>query len=178
MRFLKKMLRFLLWSLLFVYLAIALLPKESLFYQAERLLEPMKIYVNEADLSDRLLNFKLHEATILYQDVEAATIEGISLTTLLFYNRLSLTPFAIKEELAAFVPPKIATLSITQHILMPHKISIEAAGDFGTATGYVDLFERKLHIDIVFSSLVSRDYPALLKMVKHNAEGYYYEQAF
>ena len=110
--------------------------------------------------------------------MEAATIEGVSLTTLLFYNSLSVTPFSVKEDLAGFIPPKIESLSFTHHIFMPHKITIEASGDFGTATGYVDLLKRQVHIDIAFSSLVSRNYPALLKMVKHNSEGYYYAQAF
>jgi len=178
MRRIKKLLRILLWSLVFIYLAIALLPKEALFYKAERLLEPMKVYINEGDTSDRLLNFKLHDATLLYQDVEAATIEEISLTTLLVYNSLSTTPFAVNEALAGFIPPKIEALSVTHHILMPHKVWIDAAGDFGTATGYIDLLERRVYIDIVFSSLVNRSYPALLKMVKQNGEGYYYEQAF
>lgn len=178
MKLLKKMLRLLLWSVIFLYLAIALLPKEALFYQAERWLEPMQVYINETDVSDRLVNFRLEGATLIYQDVEAATIEEISLTTLLVYNSLSVSPFTIREELASFVPPGIESLSLTHHILMPHRIRIDAAGDFGTATGYVDLLQRRIHIDIAFSSLVNRNYPALLRMVRKNSEGYYYEQAF
>lgn len=178
MRFLKKTLRIFAWTLLFLYLGVALLPKEALFYQAEKMLAPMKIFINETDLSDHLLTFNLEAATFIYQDIEAATIDEISLTALLFYNSLSVSPFQIKEELAGFIPPGIETLRMTHTILMPHRISIEAAGDFGSAQGYVDLLAKKVRVNITFSSLVNRNYRALLKMVKKDSEGYYYEQAF
>ncbi len=178
MRAIKKLLRLLLWALIFLYLAVALLPKEALFYQAERALEPMHIFINEKEVSDRLFSVTLEDATLLYQDVEAATAEGITLTTLLVYNSLSVTPFRINEDLAGFIPPGIEKLRITHHLFMPHRIRIEAAGDFGTAIGYADLLERRLRIDITFSSLVNRDYPALLKMVRKDTEGYYYEYTF
>ena len=129
------------------------------------MLEPMKIFINETGVSDHLLTLNLEGATLIYQDVEAATIDEISLTTLLFYNSLSVSPFRVKEELAGFVPPKIETLRMTQTILMPHRISIEASGDFGSAQGYVDLLARKVRLNITFSSLVNRNYQALLKIV-------------
>ena len=178
MRFLKKIVKALLWSLLFLYLAVAMLPKEALFYKAETLLQPFKVYVNESGTSDRLLAFDINDATILFQDIEAAKIDTIRLTTLLFYNAVTVSPFRVKEDLAAFVPPVVDSLQLTHHIFMPHRIALYAKGDFGEARGYVDLLARRVHIDIDFAAVVSRNHRALLQMVRKNNEGYYYEYAF
>jgi hypothetical protein len=178
MRLFKKILTSLAWVLLFVYLSVMMLPKEALFFKAEELLQPFKIYLNESGSSDRLLAFELQDTTLLYQDIEAAKIDRIRLVTLLFYNRLSVTPFTVKEDLAAFVPPGIEALSLTHHLFMPHRVALYAKGDFGEAEGFVDFYTRRVYLDITFDAVVNRNHRALLQMVKKNEQGYYYEYAF
>lgn len=177
-RFFLKTARLLGWFFLALYLAVALLPKTELYYLLESKLSPLQIYINGEEVSDRLLWTSIEGGEILYQDIEAVTLQHISLTTLLLYNSLTVSPFSFRDELSAFVPPKVESLSVTHSILSPHLLHIHAKGDFGEATGYVDLFRRIVRIDFAFAPVMSRNHAALLGLVKRDKGGYFYEQAF
>ena len=167
-----------LWGIVLLYLIVFFIPKSNLYYLGESFLAKEKIYINGETAADRGWQFALHDAGVIYQGIRAATIPEVSLTTLLVYNSLSVAPFAVSDELSGFLPPQVEAIRITHSLLAPHKLSLYAKGDFGEVTGEVNLLNRTIQADMKISSVMQKNYGAMLRQLKKTKEGYRYASSF
>ena len=168
----------LVWFLVFLYLLIGFLPKAGLYYLGERKLADMKVYISGETVSDRFLGVSVSGGTVYYEGIKVAPLPEIHLTTLLFYNALTVEGFRFSDDVADFVPPEFGGLRVVHSILAPHKATISAEGDFGTLSGEANLLERKVRLLFSPSATVSKQYPALERYFKKTREGLVYEIRF
>lgn len=175
---LKKLLWGLAWFLLFVYLLIGFLPKAGLYYLGEQALAENKVYVTGEKVSDTFLGLSLSGGEIYFEGILVAPVPEIRLTTLLFYNGLTVAPFRFSDQVSDFVPPEFGGLRVVHSVLAPHKVRIEGSGDFGSLNGEVNLLERRVEVLFTPSGAVSKNYPSLLRYFKKTRDGLVYATAF
>jgi len=178
MKRIGKFFLFLGWIVVFIYLLVGFLPKAGLYYLGEQKLAEKKIFISGEKVSDRFFGFGLSGGQIYYEGIHVAPMPEIDLTTLLFYNTLTVEGFRFSEDVADFVPPEFGGLAVTHSILAPHKVFLSGDGDFGSIAGETDLLERKLHLVFSPSAAVSKQYPALKRYFKKTKEGLVYEIRF
>lgn len=177
-RVMRKIAVFFIWFIISIYIAVAMLPKSELYYQAEHLLKKHNVYLSDETTSDKLFFFDVDNANIIYTDIDAAHIDKIAVSTFVFYNSINVSPFSVKNSLSGFIPPKVEFIRIKNFIWRPHIITLESEGDFGKASGFIDLLNRRVHIDFVFSSVINIKYSQLLRVLNKTKEGYMYESSF
>lgn len=174
----KKSLIFIIWILIFVYTAVALLPKNELYYKAEHILEKYKVYINNEKLDNRLFSFKINDANVAYTDIKIAKIDNISFNSYVFYNSIEVPAFELDESLALILPAKVEFIKIKNSIIQPSMVTIESQGEFGKASGFINLRERKIYIEFVFAPIIKTRYRQALRVLKRTKEGYKYESSF
>lgn len=166
------------YPLIFIYALVIVSPKQELFYFAEEFLEKEKLVISNEKISDLGLFFKIQNATLFYDSIQAGNARELSTLFTLFYNRVSLSNFEIHSDFKDFFPGNIEKIEAKHIFYQPHIIEISGEGAFGSLSGDVNLIERKIRVVLKVSSVMSRKYRQLLRGFKKSKEGYVYEQKF
>lgn len=171
----KKLLIAIFYFLFFIYAFIFLLPKQEIYYFLENKLSPVFVASNEK-VSDKGFVFTLSSLDLAYNSIKTAHVKNASLFLGVFYNNMNINEILVEKSFETFVGKKIKTLQLTQHIFMPHIISINAIGDFGTLNGSINLIKQKISLDLAPSSSFANS--VLLKSLQKTTKGYRYETNF
>jgi hypothetical protein len=161
--------------LMVFWLAIlVLMPKQELYYKLEEVLDQYEVRLNEAEVSEGLFSLTLKEVNVYVKDIKVATIEEVSLFSLLFYSSMDLQSLRVDDSLKNMVPEETKTALLRHSILSPEEVSVEASGSFGSLSGKIDLNARQIHLDFNESKELQMLKPALKKSEK----GWVYETSF
>lgn len=149
---------------------IILLPKENLYYSAEKAFAPMHLFLDDEDIHNRLIYLDVCDATLLFDSIEIGSIEKIRLTAFVFYNQVSIQSINFNKQFSMLFPDKIDYLTFTYSILHPLSINIEGKGGFGPVYGKIDLYDGSMKLFFTPSREMRR-YPLLLaKLYKSEGE--------
>ena len=175
----RYMLKFFAYLLLVLFLVIFFLPKVNLYYKAEQILQNYKLTVSAEKLTDNGFSFKINDGVVYFDDLAVAKIGEISLTSLLFYNRIDVKPFSFSKDMQQFVPLRVDNLNITYTIINPVNISIAASGEFGSLKGDISLLDKNISLLLKPSkTLLNKRVFWLRQMKKDSQGGYHYESAY
>jgi len=152
----------------------AFMPKEEFYFSLEKVLAKEGIEINESRISEGLFTLSLHELTVYAKGIKMATMQDAKCFTLLLYTDLTINGVVVDKMLKSMFPTKVEKLQLTHSVFSPLQVRIEGEGSFGTATGMVDLAERKIHIDFGKSAKLE----AFRSRLKHGKEGWYYESTY
>jgi hypothetical protein len=151
-----------------------LMPKQELYYKLEQTLEKSAIKINEKQIDEGFFTLTLHEADVYAKGIKLATVEKVSLFTLLFYTHISIEKLVLDDSLKSMAPTNIDYVNGIHKIWNPLNISLDAEGTFGTLSGKADAKERSLRIDFNASKGIEMLKPKL----KQDEKGWYYETSF
>ena len=166
-------------TLISLLMIIAIIPKSLLYYELENTLAKQKIYINGEKTKDILNLFYIDEAKIYYADIKIANIQEISLSSIIFFNSISIEGIKINKHLNEFMPREISDIDISYNIFSPTKINIESSGNIGELTGYIDLLSKILILKLNPSKIIKTKYNKILSLMKKdNKGGYIYEYKF
>ena len=160
-----------LYILLFWVALIVFMPKEELYFSLEKVLAKQGIEINESQISEGMFSLDLQDLTIYAKGIKVMTVEKVECFTLLFYTNVVIDNVSVDKALSSMIPEKIEKIQLTHSVLSPMKIQLKGEGSFGIANGYIDLPERKIHIDFDKSAKVG----SLRRQLKKGEEGWYYE---
>lgn len=170
-----QMVKNILLSFFVVWLAvIVFMPKKQLYYTLEHELQKQGLVINEQSIEEGMFSLTIKEANIYVKGINVASIDEISLFTLLFYNSVNIKNVLFDDSLKDFVPQQIEKSAITNSIISPFKAHITSLGIFGLAEGIVDFKSRTLRIDIVDE----KDTKSIKSQLKKDEKGLYYETSF
>ena len=176
MRFLKKTVLFL---LVFIALVIFFSPKTQLYYKAEEILADNNVILSEETPKDHGFVFSIEGGRLYYDDLEVAQLNKITLLPLLFFNRLSVAPFAFSKEMQGFVPGMVTKMYIQYSVIDPLHVICKAEGDFGTFSGSIAFLDRNISMGLVPSEKLLQSRPPWLHQLKKDKGGVYrYESAY
>jgi len=163
-----------------LYLVVVLLslavfaPKRELYYLLESYLMRQDIIIDNETIESGLFSLTLRHPDLYVKGIRIATIQEVSLLTLLFYTHAAAKDIETDRSLRQWVPGKIDTVSLDYQLLDPARITIRATGFFGEAKGYLSLRKRVLHLDLLQEKAIG----SLKPMLKKGKKGWYYETSF
>lgn len=166
------------WLLLFIYLIIAFLPKENLFYLAEQKIKPYNIVLNNESLKDRFFLFEINNGTLFYDGLHVGDVESIDMFLGLFYNQISLKNANFSDSLKQFVPKEITDFTIKSTIFYPIYFWIDGKGDFGEISGSANLYKKSVRLVLNPNKNFLTKYPTIAKEFKKINNEYVYEKTF
>jgi len=169
----RKLGKFFGYTLVFVLLVLFFLPKRQLYYEAEKLLQKEGIVLSGEQAHDTGLGLTVTDGSLYFKDLRVAQLNAISVTPLLLYNSISVTPFRLSPAMKSFLPESIEGVTVRYTVFDPLHIVIEAEGAFGSLSGTIGLADRKIGLDLVPSKELRSLRPFWLKEFKPTKEGGY-----
>lgn len=153
---------------------LVFMPKQELYYKLEEVLDRYEVRLNEAEVSEGFFSLNLKQVNVYVKDIKVATIEEVSLFSLLFYSSMKVQSLKVDDSLKNMVPEETKSALLRHSIFSPEEVLVEASGSFGTLTGEIDLNTRQVHLDFNESKNIQMLKPALKKSEK----GWVYETSF
>ena len=133
--------------LLSLYLALVfLMPKVELWYTLKHYLQPQRIVLTQKSAKDLLWALKVEEMTLLYDGIESARAETVTVIPWLFYNAVKVENLSAGKDVRKMFDFKAENLNITYSVLSPFQANIEAEGNFGKIHGALFLKTGKLKL--------------------------------
>lgn len=175
----KKLSKFLAYTLFFIFALMVFIPKSSLYYLLEENMKKFDIVISKETLQENIFSLKVQNLEISFKDIHGAVIEEADITLLFFYNSLKFENIKLSSLLEAYLPAKIQELQVTYTIFKPLLVKIEAEGEFGEMQAEVDILERNLSIKLQPTNIMLKQYKKSIKMFKKSQEGdYVYAKSF
>lgn len=168
-----KFLKFLAYTLFFIFALILFIPKVSLYYYAEQKLAENKIIFSNETAVDSGFSLKLNHANLSYNAIESASVESIEVKLLLLYNSLSAENIELSSIASSFVPLHIEAIDVRYTILNPLNIIAHARGEFGKARASLNILDKNVTILLTPSALMLNKYKKILQNFRKNPNGEY-----
>ena len=175
----KKLLIYILYLFFFVAILMVFLPKQSLYFAAERELQNNGIILSGESLTSHLASLQVDDATLYTKGIESAHIGTMQIKLLGLYNSIELHNITLSKAVESFFPKKIEYVQLRYTIADPLHIVADAHGGFGEAHIVFDLRASHLRIDVQPSQKMKREFANTLRELRKNTKGgYSYEQTF
>ena len=168
-----KILKLLGYTLFFILALIYFMPKQSIYYFAEKKLAENKIILSHESVVDSGFSLKLSNANISYNAIESATVKNIDIKMLIFYNSLSVENIELSSMASSFVPLHIRTLNVQYTFFNPLNIVAKVSGEFGEANAKLNILDKNITILLTPSELMLNKYKNTLQNLKKNQSGEY-----
>jgi len=169
----RKIGLFFAYSAFFVLMVLFFIPKDSLYYFAEKELKKNGVIVSDEVVKDRGFTLELSDATLYVKAIKSAHIDSVEILPLLVFNSIDLHNIVLAKTFKVFVPQNIASVHIKHTIFDPLHIYATAKGDFGDAKAVVDTLKRVVHIDLSPSKKMLQEYKTALRELKKSKNGVY-----
>ena len=150
------------------------MPKLSLYYYLEKQLAQNGIVIYDEKTDNNIAYLKISHAKLSYQGADIAEIGSIKVTPWIVFNRIIAKDIELTGVAKQFLNIEIENFKATHSALKPYIVKINANGTFGVASGYVNLKQRVVHIDLS----EAKDITSLKKFLKRGEKGWYYESKF
>lgn len=169
----KKLLKFLGFTLFFLFALMAFMPKESFYFLLETQLKPYGIIISNETLESSLLGLEIQNLSISAKEIDAALVQNAKIKLLGVYNVVAFEGVSLSSLVDIYAPADIQTLEFSYTLLHPLHLKAEAKGDFGEARGSFSLLERSVELQLTPSQLMQMQYAKTLRMLKKDADGEY-----
>jgi len=169
----KKFLKFLGYTLFFIFALVLFMPKESFYYLLERELKSFDLVISGESLHERLFTLELENLAITAKGVDAAEVGSSDILLFGFYNRVHFENIELSSLVSSYAPPRIETLRVSYTLLNPLEIKAFAQGDFGEANIALSLLDRGLSAVVEPSKLMQSKYQNTMRLLKKDENGEY-----
>lgn len=174
----KKLGKFFAYFLFFIVSLMFFTPKESIYYFAEKELKPYGVIISSEDVKDRGLYLTIEHADVSLKSIPSASIQSSEIKFFGLYNSVNIDTIALSSTASSFIPLNIEHLQIKYHLFNPLHITASSYGEFGKFRADVNLLKKTLHIDLIASKKMKKNYRSTLHNLKKNSKGeYYYDKA-
>jgi hypothetical protein len=150
------------------------MPKKQLYYTFENELLKQDIVINEESIEEGIFTLTLKNSNIYVKGINIASVDEISIFTLIFYNSLKVQNIIFDDSLKNFVPSNVEKTVLMNSLFSPLKVFITSIGTFGLAEGIANLSAGNLRIDMVDV----KDIKSIKAQLKKDEKGLYYETSF
>ncbi|MFA6196187.1 MAG: hypothetical protein WC656_06060 [Sulfurimonas sp.] len=167
------MTKFLGYSLFFILALMYFTPKASVYYFLETRLIPHAVAINSEAVIDNAFTLSVNHANISVQSVESANIAETNVKIFAFYNRVAFKDVTLSSAAQAFIPRHVENADIRYTLLNPLNVVAKINGAFGEADVKFNLLERALHLKVMPSELMLKEYKSTLQNMSKNENGEY-----
>ncbi len=175
----KRILSFFSYVLFFTVAVMYFTPKVSIYYLLEEQIKPYNIIVSSEDHVDSGFTLNLKNANISVKSIESATIDEIDMKLFVLYNVVNLKGITLSSTAKYFAPLNIENANIVYSIFNPLNVKAHSVGEFGELDATFNIAERTLHIDLLPSKEMLKDYKSTLKNLTKDENGEFtYDKTF
>ncbi len=159
---------------LFYLALIIFMPRVNFYYTVVNALKSNQISVTQESLNDGLFSLKSDSVVISYDGIESVTLEELSLSAFIFYNKITASNVKASKSLQNMFKYSADLVEVTYVIWDFKRAKIFAKGDFGVLNGVVDLSLKTIKV-VLEPSDEFKSSPLLRQYFKNSDEGYIYE---
>lgn len=145
---------------------VIFMPKDNLYYTAQKFLAKEKVYINSDIKSGLILD--LSNGKIYQNGIDFADFQNVKILPFLLFNKIEAKNIEINMQNL-----RIDNLNISYSILNPVKVYIKGMANFGKIDGEVNLLKREIKVYIL--NLTNGNIKSFLKKDK---KGYFYYAKF
>ena len=175
----KKIGIFFAYMLFFIVALMYFMPKESIYFFAEKELQKYHVVLAHESVEDKGFSLELRHLDVYVESIKSAKIADLNIALFGIYNEVNADNIELSTAVASMFPTKIESVNIKYSIFNPLNVTLNAVGAFGTLQGVANIKERKITAELKPSSLMKRKYRSALYNFKKQANGEYeYVQSF
>jgi len=167
----KKILVVLILIPLFV---LVFAPKKELLFWAEKQWAAQGIVLADGAISENLFGVTVDHPSLYFKGAKVATIEHLSLWSLLVYSKGSADGVVFDPAFASYVAPGIGHVTLSHSIVNPLAVSLRLDDRALPGTGEIDLKQRR--ITLHFDTLPKKS--PIKRYLKKTKGGWVYAQKF
>ncbi|MBU1659432.1 hypothetical protein KKG72_10350 [bacterium] len=174
-----KLSRFLGYFVFFILALMYFTPKVSVYYFLEQQLKPYAVIISSEEVKDDGFTLGIEHASISVKSIESANIGEIGVKIFVLYNSLNLKNITLSSAAGSFIPLQADAAEIRYTVLNPLHVVAHAKGDFGEVQAQFNLLQNTLHLKLIPSDVMLKDYTHTLKtLVKNESGEYLYDKTF
>jgi hypothetical protein len=173
----KKVTKFFSYFVFFILALMYFAPKVSLYYFLEIRLATQGIIISTEDAADRGFTLDVNNANISFKSIESANIAEINVKIFALYNAVDFKNITLSGAVKSFLPLYVEGANVRYTILDPLNLKAKLKGEFGEAEAEFSLSKYALHLELLPSDLMLKEYKSTLQTMKKNESGrYLYDQ--
>ncbi|MCX6076228.1 MAG: hypothetical protein NTW78_04990 [Campylobacterales bacterium] len=173
----KKVTKFLGYFVFFILALMYFAPKVSLYYFLESRLAPFGIIISTEDAIDRGFTLDVNNANVSFKSIESANIAEINVKIFALYNAIDFKNITLSAAVKSFVPLHVESANVKYTILNPLNLKATLKGEFGEAEAEFNISKYALHLELLPSDFMLKEYKTTLQTMKKNESGrYLYDQ--
>jgi len=173
-----KFIKFISYTVFFVFMLIVFLPKENLYYFLKKELHQYNITLKEEHIDEGVFSLSLDKLEINYEGMDVAEILKLETECYLFLNIVTVENIQLSSLVESYIPREIQHMRVEYSILHPLSIRFEADGKFGDVAGEFSLMERAFVVRVKLKKMMEQKYKKSLRYLKKLKTGeYIYEKA-
>lgn len=169
----KKLTKFFGYSLFFLLALMYFTPKVSIYYFLETLLAPHAVVISSEEAVDRGFTLQINHANISFKAIESANIAEIDIKIFALYNVIHCKDITLSGAAQSFIPLHVEAATLKYSVFNPLNVVAKINGEFGEANVTFNILERALHLKVVPSDLMLKDYKNTLQNMSKNENGEY-----
>lgn len=175
----KKVLKFLSFTLFFLMALMIFIPKESVYYFAEKQMKAFDVVVSNEKLTENIFSLHIKNLEISAKGVDSAVIQEADIKLLLMYNSLNFEKIQLSSVVEAYAPSNIEHIELQYTLVNPLNVIVNAKGDFGEAHASFNLLKRAANVVLKPSKRMLSNYRRTLHFFKKSQNGeYVYAKTF
>lgn len=169
----KKLLKFFGYTLFFLFALVAFMPKENLYYLAEKELQKFEVVISEERPQERLFSLDIENLSLSAKEVEVAKVASAEVMILGLYNSVALKSIELSTLIESYLPAHIESVTLRYSIINPLNITAFVQGEFGEAELAFDIINRELFARVKPSDVMQKNYKKTMRMLKKEEDGGY-----
>ncbi len=171
--------KFFAYLLFFIVALMYFMPKESIYYFAEKELKKQGVVISHEAVKDSGFSLELRHLDIYVQSIESASVKELDISLFGLYNVATAKEVELSSALSSMLPTKIKKVTVRYSVLHPLEVELNAVGAFGLLNATANLKERKVRAVLQPSTIMKRNYRQALRNFTKQANGEYeYVQSF
>ena len=169
----KKLTKFLAYSLFFLFALALFVPKERFYFLLEKNLKKFDVIISNEELISRVDALEISNLEVTTKGIDSAIIKEAEVKLLFFYNSLVLEGIELSSLVEAYIPSKMQSVALRYSLLHPLEIEMQGIGEFGDFYGTFHLQTRDLELRVHPSKKMIRSYKKTMRLLKKSENGEY-----
>ena len=168
-----KILKFLAYFSFFILALIYFIPKQSLYYAAEKELQKEKIIFSNEEIVQNAFSLELKHLDLSYASIESAKAQSVNVKLFALYNSIVIKGVELSSVASAFAPLRVERLEVRYSVLNPLNALFSANGEFGEIEGQFNIKDKNVSLILKPTPLMLNQYKSTMREFKKNERGEY-----
>lgn len=171
----KSLIKIISYFLVFVLCLFLFLPKQGLYNYAQKELLKYKVIISNEEIKTSLFGINLSGFDFYFENIKIAKVNSLKLSSFIFYNTLEIDDIEFLDSFEKILPTPIEKIKLNYSLDDIKNVKVSASSIYGKVQGHINIFEKKIFLELFANDKMKREYSKLLKNMKFVEGKYIYE---